>query len=265
MLEIFQYDFMVRAFIAGIAIALIAPVIGSYLVVRRYSLIADTLAHVSLTGVAVGFLTGINPLITAIAASVISSALIEKLRSEKRIQGETLLALFLSGSLALATVLISFGPGLNASLFSYLFGSIATVTVNDIWLIVGLAIVVGLVVTAFYKELFSVSLDEELAAASGLPVKALNLMLLVLTGITVSLSMRIVGILLIGALMVIPVITAMQYKRGFATTMGLSVLFSVASVMSGLFLSYYFGLASGGVIVLIALAFFFASLFINEE
>ena len=265
MLEIFQFDFMVRAFTAGLVIAVIAPLIGTFLVVRRYSLLADTLAHVSLAGVAVGLITKTNPVAAAIALSVLSAFGIEKLRGTKKIFGESVLALFLWGGLASAVVIISLARGFNVSLFSFLFGSITTVTSGDLYLIVILGIGILFLISACYKELFLVSFDEELAQVSGINARRFNLVLLVLAALTVSLSMRIVGVLLIGALMVIPVITAMQFTRSFSQTLFFSVMISLSAVITGLFVSYYFDLASGGTIVLIALAIFLAGFFFNRK
>src|SRR5258708_10934913 len=142
MLNLFQYEFVTRGLIAGILIALIAPLIGIFLVLRRYSLIADTLSHVSLAGIALGFLLNINPLITAIFATTLSSVAIENLRLSKKVYGESALAIFLSGSLALAVVLLGLTHGFNASLFNYLFGSITTVTKADIITIIILGVLV---------------------------------------------------------------------------------------------------------------------------
>lgn len=255
---------MIRAFAVGLAIAIVAPVIGIFLVVRRYSLMADTLAHVSLAGVAIGLLLGLNPVFTAIGASIIASLGIERLRTTKRILGESVLALFLSGSLAIAVILLSLAQGFNMNLFSYLFGSISVVSLLDLYLTLGLAIGLVLVVTFLYKEFFFISFDTDLARASGVRTKGLALILTALAAITVSLSIRVVGVLLIGALMVIPVISAMQFGRGFRTTMFLSVIFSVTSVISGLFLSFYWNIASGGAIVIVALSIFLLSLFLNR-
>src|SRR5688572_13659172 len=135
MFEIFQYQFMIRAFVAGIVVSCIAPLIGNFLIARRYSLIADTLSHVSLAGIAIGLLFGIYPVYTAMAASVIVAIIIELLRSQGKVEGDAALAMFLSGGLALAVVLLGLGRGFNADLFSYLFGSITTVTVNDVYTI----------------------------------------------------------------------------------------------------------------------------------
>ncbi|MBI5077789.1 MAG: metal ABC transporter permease [Candidatus Yonathbacteria bacterium] len=260
MLEIFQYDFMIRAFEAGIAIGIVAPLIGMFLVVRRYSLMADTLAHVSFAGVAIGLFLKINPIFSAIGLSVLASFGIESLRNSRRIFGESVLALFLSGSLAIAVIILSLAKGFNANLFSYLFGSISTVSTADLLVIIVLAIVVFLDVMFLYKELFFTSFDPELAEASGLPVKAINLMTVMLAAVAVAISIRIVGVLLIGALIVIPVISAMQYGRGFRFTLILSVIFSLTSVILGLFASYYLDLASGGAIVVVALIIFLFSL-----
>lgn len=265
MLEIFKYDFMIRAFEAGIAIGIVAPLIGMFLVVRRYSLMADTLAHVSLAGVAVGLLFAVNPVFSAIAFSVTAATGIEWLRNSKRVFGESVLALFLSGSLAIAVVILSLAKGFNANLFSYLFGSISTVSPSDVWVTVALAVVVFLNVLLLYKELFFVSFDEEIAEASGLPVRRLNLTMVMLAALAVALSIRIVGVLLIGALMVIPVISAIQYGRGFRTTLFISLTFSLISVIVGLFSSYYLDIASGGAIVLVALGIFLVSLAITKQ
>lgn len=265
MLEIFQHEFMIRAFAAGTITAIIAPLIGTFLVVRRLSLMAETLAHVSLLGIAIGLFANIQPVITATATAVVASLGIEKIRTSKKIFGESALALFFSGSLAFASILISLSNGFNRSLFSFLFGSIATVSPLDLYLIAGLALVIGATLFFTYKELFLVSFDEELAQVSGLNARLINTILIVLAAITVSLSIRIVGVLLIGALMVIPVVTAMQLAKSFKQVLGYSVVISLLSVISGLFISYYFDLASGGTIVAIALGLFLISLIVKRK
>lgn len=265
MFEIFQYDFMIRAFIAGIAVALVAPTIGTFLVVRRYSLMADTLAHVSLVGVAIGLLTKTQPVIIAIIVTILAAMGIEKLRGTKRVFGESILALFLSGSLAIASVIISASGGFNTSLLNYLFGSITTVLSSDVYIIVIMGIVILSTIIVFFKKFFLVSFDEELAKTDGIHAKFYSSLLVVLAAITVSLSMRIVGVLLIGALMVIPVITAIQFRRGFRATIILAVLVSLLAVLVGLIVSYYFSLASGGTIVVMALVLFLLSVFMNKR
>ncbi len=251
---------MVRAFAAGTLIGVIAPLIGTFLVVRQFSRLADTLAHVSLAGVAIGLLTGTDPVVAAVVVSVLTAIVVERLRESNRIFGESALAIFLWSGMAVAVVIISLARGFNVGLFSFLFGSITTVAPGDLYLIGTLGILVIFMVAVFYKELFFVSSDEELAQVTGINARAFNLMLMILAAITIALSMRIVGILLIGALMVIPVITAMQFSRSFKQTLFLSVLISLISVISGLYLSYFFDLASGGTIVLISLMIFLLGL-----
>lgn len=264
MLELFQYGFIVRGFEAGIIIAVIAPLIGIFLVLRRYSLIADTLSHVSLAGVAIGLLFKINPLITAIAAAVISSIAIERLRISKRIFGESALSIFLSGSLALAIILISFAHGFGVDLFSYLFGSITTVKQTDVYIIAVLGVLVIAAVIAFYKELLYVTVDEEAAKVSGIPTKFINILLIILAAFTVSLAIPIVGVLLIAALIVIPVVTALQLKRNFLQTLLASEAISIFSVFTGIVSSFYLNLPAGGAIVAVTLIIFVFSLLYKE-
>jgi zinc transport system permease protein len=263
-MEIFAYDFMIRAFLAGIAIAVTAPMIGTYLVVRRYSLMADTLAHVSLLGITIGFFTSIYPLFFAVVVSVLSAILIEKIRSLKKIPGDALLAIFISGSLALTIILFSLMGGAGMNLFAFLFGSVATVSLNDLYLISSLAVLIIFFVNYFKKELFLSSLDEEIAKVDGIKVSLLNYILVILTAVCVSLSIKIIGTLLVGALIIIPVMTAINFKKGFYFTKNLAIIISLFSVISGLFLSYYLGVPSGGAVVAILLIFFSCSFLKNS-
>ena len=263
--NIFQYGFIVRGIEAGIIVACVAPLIGTFLVLRRYSLIADTLSHVSLAGIALGLLLKINPLLAALGATTVASLGIERLRNSKRISGESALALFLSGSLALAVVLLSLANGFNASLFNYLFGSIVTVTSTDILVIGGVSALVILSLFALFKPLLFVTFDEEAAQVSGMPTRFLNLALILLTALTVSVAIPIVGILLIAALMVIPVVAALQWRCGFMRTVLMAEGISIVSVLFGIVASFYFNLATGGTIVLIMLLAFVASLLMNRR
>ncbi len=266
MLAIFQYQFMLRAFGAGMAIAVIAPLIGTFLVVKRFSLIADTLSHVALAGVAVGLLTSTNPLITTLAITILAAIIIEYLRASKRIPADAVLAMFLPAGLALAIVLIAFANGFNSNLFTFLFGSISTVQQTDLVLIVSLALVTTVLVLGFYKQLFFTSLDEESARIHGIKTGAINMLLMILTAVTVSLAMRVVGILLVGALMVIPAVTAMQIARSFKQSLIYAVGFALLSVLLGLFLAFYLSLPSGGAIVLLSLGIFiFVSIFFKKN
>lgn len=263
--NIFQYSFILRGLEAGIIVACVAPLIGTFLVLRRYSLIADTLSHVSLAGIALGLLLKVNPLLMALGATTVASLGIERLRNSKRVYGESALALFLSGSLALAVVLLSLANGFNSSLFNYLFGSIVTVTENDVLVIGVVSAFVIIVLFALFKPLLYVTFDEEAAQVSGMPTRFLNLTLILLTALTVSVAIPIVGVLLIAALMVIPVIAALQWRRGFTGTIVIAEVISVLSVLTGIIASFYLNLATGGTIVLIMLFAFIVSLFANRR
>jgi len=258
---IFTYSFIVRAFEAGIVIALIAPLIGIFLVLRRYSLIADTLAHVSLAGVALGLLLKINPLLTAFGVATVASFLIERLRLSKRVYSDAALSVFLSGSLAVALLLLSLAHGFSVNLFDYLFGSLVTVSQGDLYLIAVVGCIVLAAVFFTYKELLYVSFDEESAQVAGIPTRFVNVLLIVLAGLAVSIAIPIVGALLIAALIVIPVLTALQFKKSFKKTILIAEALSVVAVVAGIFAAFYLDLSAGGTIVLILVAFFGLSLF----
>lgn len=249
-MEIFQFGFMVRAFAAGGIVGLVSPVIGLFLVLRRLSLIGDTLAHVSLAGVATGLLLRVYPVMTALLFSLGAAVGIERLREEYRRHGELAVAITLSSAIGLAVVLLSLGNAFNADVFSYLFGSIVTVAERDVWTIGALGSAVLLVVSLLYKELVFVTFDEELARSAGLPVRALNVLFTALTAVTVAVAMRVVGILLISSMMVLPVAAALQVARSFRAALVLAVLFAETAVVAGLFAAYHFDLAPGGTIVL---------------
>ncbi|HUD09245.1 MAG TPA: metal ABC transporter permease [Patescibacteria group bacterium] len=261
MFNIFQYGFILRGIEVGLIIGAISPLIGIFLVLRRYSLIADTLSHVSLAGVAVGLLLNVNPLLTAIGVSVLSSFAIEKLRLSKKVYGESALSIFLSGSLAIALIILSLAHGFSVDLFNYLFGSILTVKQSDVYIILGVGIVVLISVLLLYKELIYITFDEEAARVGGIPTKFINNIFIVLAALTVALAIPIVGILLISALIVIPVVAALQLKKSFWKTLILAEVFSIISVFMGILASFYLNLPAGGAIVLTTLIIFVLTLF----
>lgn len=265
MFEIFHYDFLMRGLVAALTVAVMAPTIGMFLVVRRQAFLADTLAHVSLSGVAAGLLFAFNPVAGAIGASVLAAFLIEKLRLKKGFYGESSLSLVLSGSLALAVILIGLAKGLSASLFSYLFGSVTTVSRLDVAVIMALGAAVIIIVLINFRQFFLVSLDEDLALSGGLAAQGFNLLLTVLAGLAIALSLRIVGALLVGALMVIPVLAASRFGLGFRKTHLLAVVLSIFAVIIGFFLSYSLDLAAGGTIVGVAILIFAAALLFGRK
>lgn len=250
--ELFQYSFMVRGLLAGLIVAIIVPLIGIFLVLKRYSLIADTLSHVFLAGTAFGLLFGLHPGVTALGATVAASLGLEALR-RRQVFSEAALSIILSGSLALAVVIFSLSRGFNTNLLSYLFGSILTVSTSDIWLIFGLGVIILGAVVFFFKELVAVSFDEEAALVAGLPVKLINTVFIILAALVVAISMPVVGALLIAALVVIPPVAALQLRGNLRQTIIYAELFSITSVLVGIILSFYLDLAAGGTIVLVML------------
>ena len=265
MLEMFEYEFMQRAFLAGLLIAILASVSGTFVVLKRYSMISETLAHSALVGVAVGLVAGFNPLWIAVVVAILSAWLIEYLRSSFALYSDSILAILLSGSLAIAIIIVSLGGAFNNSLFSYLFGSILSVSDNDVITILIFGGVALALLLIFSKELYFISYDEEVAKTSGVQVKFLNFLLVTVVAIIIALSIRIVGTLLIGALMVIPTVAALQYRVGFLQTSLISLFFAIVSVISGMTLSFYFSLPSGATIVLCVLVIFILSLMINKK
>ena len=244
--EFLQYGFMHRAFAAGVVTALICPAIGVFLIPRRLSLIADTLAHVALAGVALGLVLGISPVVGALVVVLAGAVGMERLRARGALQGDAALAVFLSGGFALAVVLISLARGFNADLFAILFGSILTVTPADVWLILALGATVTVAIGAFYRQLLAITLNEDLARTSGVPVGALNLLLTVLTALTTVVAMRMVGVLLVSAMIVIPTLAGFALGRSFHTATAIAVGIALLSVIAGLIAAYYLRLAAGG-------------------
>jgi zinc transport system permease protein len=262
--DFLQYGFMQRALITGVMTALICPAIGVFLIPRRLSLIADTLAHVALAGVALGLFLDVSPLLGALVVTVASAMGIERLRSRGALQGDASVAVFLSGGFALAVVLISLARGFNADLFAILFGSIVTVSVMDVGLIMTLGLVVSVALALFYRPLVAITLNEDLARTSGVRVEALNLMLTVLTALTTVVTMRMVGVLLVSAMIVSPTLTGFALGRGFREALGLAIAAAVVAVVSGLALAYALRLAAGGAVVLTALLIFLGATMISR-
>jgi len=250
--EILQYSFMVRALLAGLVIAVVVPVLGSFLVSRRYSLVADSLAHVSLAGVGAGLLLGVAPVLAAVPVAMGGAVLLEWLRQKRQLSGEVGLAILMSMGLAIAVVLAGLSQGSNVDFASYLFGSIATTTPADLLALAAFgAVSLGLVLWN-YRALLHIAFDEDSARIAGHRVTLLNYMLTTLTAAMVVLSLRIVGGLLISALLVIPVIIASRFARGFGETVLFAIAAAIIAVAAGLILAFYAGIAAGGAIVLSA-------------
>ncbi|MAF54097.1 MAG: metal ABC transporter permease [SAR202 cluster bacterium] len=248
--EIFQYDFMVKAFIGGILVGGLAPALGLFLVLRRLAMISDSLSHVALTGVAIGLLTRTYPPIAGLGATAVAAVAIETVRLRRLMPGDAALAVVLYSALAVAVVIISLADGFNVDLFAYLFGSILTVTSTDLWLLAGLTVIVVGFVLAFYSELSQSSFDTDLARSNGVHVFRVNLALAILTGATITLSMRVVGVLLVGALIVVPVMVSLRFATGLKIALLGGVAVGVGSALAGLTIAFYANVAAGGAIVL---------------
>jgi len=249
----FNYEFMQVAFIVGIMLSVVIPLIGNTVVFKGLSMTGDALSHTALAGVAIGLIAGVNPLITAIIASVISAFLIEIIRKKFYKYSEIAIAIVLSLGIGLAGVLSSFAPAANFN--SYLFGSIIAISSLEVYITIGLFAIVVLSSVLFYKELMFISYNENNARLAGVPVNFVNFIFTLLTALTVAIASRTIGALIVSSLMVVPVATALQVSKSYKATIIKSVMFSMLSVCLGLIVSFYQGLKPGGTIVLISIVF----------
>ncbi|CAN5670044.1 metal ABC transporter permease [soil metagenome] len=255
-MSLLAYDFMQRALMAAVLTGLAAPAIGTYLVQKRLALLGDGIGHIALTGVALGLLTGQAPLLTAVIVAIAGATVIEVLRLRGRASGDVALALFFYGGIAAGVLLTGLAGGSAATLTSYLFGALTTVSDADLLLVVVLAALVLTVSLGLAPQLFAVCQDEEHARVSGMPVAAYSVLISVLAAVTVTLAMRTVGLLLVSALMVVPVAAAQQLTRAFRATLALAMALGVLAAVSGVWVSFSVDAAPGPTIVLLALAGF---------
>lgn len=255
--SLLNYEFLQNAFLAGIVIGLIAPLLGVFIVVRRLSLIADALSHVTLAGIAgslylsqtfVGLAT-LNPLYLGIVAAVGGSMLIERLRRLYKHFEELAIPIIMSAGLGMSAIFISLAQGFSTDLFSYLFGSVSAVSRQDLYIVIGIAIVVILFIYLLYKELFVLSFDDEYAKASGLPTKIIHTLFMIITALVIAASMRIVGILLVSSLITLPVAASIRIAKSFKQTIVYAIVFGELAVIIGLVSAFYMNLAPGGTIV----------------
>jgi zinc transport system permease protein len=252
----FEFAYMQRALIAGAAVGVFAPMIGIFLVQKRLSLIGDGIGHVAFAGVGAGLLLNVWPVWSALAFAVAGALGVDWLRARRRVAGDVALALFFYSGLALGVVFVSLGGGLNANILTYLFGQPLTVMRSEIAVIVGLGVAITFTMWILRRALFAVVTDEDWSRAAGLPVDALNALLAVLTACAIVAAMRIVGILLVAAMMVLPVASAQLIARSFRGTLAWSVCIGVVSVVAGLWAAWIWPLAPSGAIVLAAALIF---------
>ncbi len=259
-LDILSYGFMQRALLTGIIVSITCSMIGLFLVLKRYSLFGDALSHVAFGGIALGFFLNVYPIWTALAVSVSTALGITKLRKSTKISGDAAIAVLLSSGFAMGVLLISASHGFTIDLFSFLFGSILLTSMQDALLIVAVSCGVIVTLIAIRKPLIHFTFDEEQAKVHGIPVEKLNYLFVALAAVTVIATMRLVGILLISALIVLPNITSIMMGRGFKKTMVISISLSVSAVIAGITISYYFNLAPAGTIVMLMVAMFVGTL-----
>ena len=255
-LEILAYGFMQRAIVAGVAIAVLCSVVGIFLVLRRYSLFGDAVAHASFGGIALGLVAGVHPLWTAYPVSIASALIMTRIKDRFKISGDASIAVLLPSGIAVGLVLIGLSGGFTVDILSLIFGSIMLVSATDTIVILALTGAILIVVLVLYRQLVYSTFNEEQARVSGIRVERMNYLVVLIAGATVVTSIQLVGILLISALLVIPNISAMMYGRGFRDTMLISAAFSVASVVTGIFASYVLDVTPSGMIVLASVAIF---------
>ncbi len=256
MIELLDYDFMRRALIAAIFTGLAAPAIGTFLVQRRLALLGDGLGHVALTGVALGLLTGVAPLVTAVIVAALGALLIEVLRATGRTSGDVALAMLFYGGIAGGVLLANLAGESANTLNSYLFGAITTVSTTDLVLVGALGVVVVGLSVGLAPQLFAVCQDEEHAKVSGVPVRLLSALISVLAAVTITLAMRTVGLLLVSALMVVPVAAAQQITRSFRSTHFAAMGIGLAVALGGVVSSYQIETQPGPTIVILAILVF---------
>lgn len=259
--DILQFDFLRHTFLTGILIGIIAPLLGTFLVVRRLALLADALSHVTLAGIAFGLfiekqltIPFITPFYGGLGSSVIGAVLIEKLRSVYTAYQEIGIPIILSAGVGISVILISLANGFNTDLFNYLFGSVSAVSRNDFYTIIVITVIVIVVIFLFYKELLTLSFDEEHAVVSGIHAKRIHFLFIVLTALVIAASIRIVGVLLVSALMTLPVASAMRIAVSFKQLIVYSIIFAETSVIIGLVVGYYLNIPPGGTIVVTAIS-----------
>lgn len=265
MLEVISSPFMQKAFIAGILVSILTGIISVFIVLRKMSFIGSGISHAAFGGIAVGFFTGMNPLLTAVVYTVIIGLGIEITSRRGRIAEDVSIGIFYSVSMALGIALVSLSKSYNVDLFGYLFGNILAITSEEMLLtFITFAIITG-VIMLFLKELFLATYNEEIATVSGINVRLLNMLFIVSLAVSIVISIRIVGIVMVSALLVIPGATARLFARNLFSMIILSCITGIVSVIAGLFISYEYDIASGASIVLTAAAIFFLSLILKKK
>jgi len=264
LMDFLQYAFIQRAYVAGSLISVLCAMLGMYLVLRKLSLIGDGLSHVSFGAIALGLFFGIYPFYVAIPVVLAGSYFILRLTEKARLYGDAAIGIVSAVGIACGIILASLSRGFNVDLFSYLFGNILAISDQEVYLSLGLSLAVILIVLLLYHDLFSVTFDEDFARISGINTDRINLVLTFLTSITVVLAIKVVGIMLVSALLILPAVTALQIARGFRGAMLIAVLCAVISVLLGITVSFFLNLPAGATIVILNAVFFALSLLFKK-
>ena len=265
MFEILSYEFMQRALLGGLLIGVATSLIGVILVLKRLSLLGDSFAHASFGGVALGFVTGFNPLITAIGFVTLASLGIDRLVNRVKIYGESAIALVLSFGMAFALILIGIADKMDVNIFSYLFGSLLTISMLDIYITLGVLILISIFYYFYYKTLFYSAFNNDIAQVRNKNTQIVNKIFIILSAITIVISIRAVGILLISALIVVPALIGLRLANSFKTTILIAAIASVLGIYLGIFAAYFFDLPAGGTIVMSLLCLFILSLLVKKN
>lgn len=260
----FLYGFMRQAFQASFLISLIAPILGLFLILRRQTLLADTLSHVSLVGVALGLLLGVNPTWTNLLVVIIISLLLEYIRTVYKTYSEISIAILMSGGMAVALVLMSLSDGTSMSLNNFLFGSIVTISTEQVLFLLVITIMILLLYVFFKRPMYVLTFDEETAFTAGLPTRFMSIAFNVITGMTIAIVMPIVGALLVSAIMILPAAISMRLSKSFNGVILIGIVVAMIGMFGGLIISYYVGTPPGATITLIFLGLFFIMLLIEK-
>lgn len=263
-LNFLQYAFIQKAFFAGSFVAIICSALGLFLVLRKMSLIGDGLSHVSFGAIALGLFFGFYPLYVAIPLVMIASVLILKISERAKIYGDAAIGIVSAIGIAGGVIIASLSKGFNVDLFSYLFGNILAISNAELIILVLLSLAVLATIYFFYWDLFSATFDEEYAKTTGIKINFINTLLTLLTALTVVLSIKMVGIMLVSALLILPSVTALQISKGFKTAMIIGAIVSVISVFLGITFSFFLDLPTGATIVMVNVVFFGLALLVKK-
>lgn len=259
----FELEFMRNALMAGFLVAILAPTVGLFIVLKRYSMIGDTLSHSTFAGVAIGLMLGVHPILTAFIYTIVCAVVIEFLRNYYKKYAEMVMSIILTLSLGIAIILVSSGKA-PTNVNSYLFGSILTVAKSDIFIIGSVTIICLLLIIILYDKLIYITFDEDGARVAGIKVKRINYLFTIMVGASIASSIRVMGILVISSVMIVPVATALQFKKGFKGSLIIAIAVGLIDILMGLVLSYLWNTAPGGTIAVLSVTVLLISIIINS-